>query len=87
MSNEDTAVIAALKRRIREKAAQFQEFMSNPVGRKLVQILNEEFDREDLRGATVEETYYNLGARDVVKYLETLSRVQTDPDAILETSE
>lgn len=72
---EQKEAIAAMKKRIREKAAQFHEFMSNPVGKQLVAILKEEFDGEDLRGTTVENTYYNLGARDVVKYLETLTRV------------
>lgn len=77
----DNANIAAMKKRLREKAAQFNELLNNPVGKNLVKILTEEFDKEDLRGATVEETYYNLGARDVVVYLQQLQRVyKADPE-------
>ena len=71
----DKPAIAAMKKRIREKAAQYAEFLSNPVGQSLINILKEEFDKEDLRGADSLETYYNLGCRDVVKYLETLQRI------------
>ena len=68
--------IEEMKVRIRKKAAAFHELLNNPLGKELVAILEEEFyDKEDLRGDTVEETYYNLGARDVVAYLRTLQRI------------
>ena len=72
---EQKPAIEAMKQRIREKAAQFHELLNNPVGKQLIEILEQEFDRDDLRGTTVEQTYYNLGARDVVKYLQTLQKV------------
>ena len=74
-TNDDTPAIAAMKKRIREKSAKFHEFLSNPVGKELIDIMIEEFDRDDLRGANAKETYYNLGARDVVVYLKTLGRI------------
>lgn len=75
MSIKGEENIAALKKRIREKAAQFHELLNNPVGKQLVDILIEEFvNKDDLRGRTVEDTYYNLGARDVVVYLQQLQR-------------
>lgn len=72
---EQKPAIENMKRRIREKAATFHEFLSNPVGKELIQILKEEFDGADLRGATSDDTYYNLGSRDVVMFLETLGRI------------
>ncbi len=73
--SENNPNIVAMKKRIREKAAQFQELLNNPVGKNLMTILEEEFCKQDLRGATVEDTYYNLGGRDVVEYLKTLQRI------------
>jgi hypothetical protein len=81
MAIQKSEAVLAMERRIREKAAQFHELLNNPVGRQLITILTEEFDKLDLRGATVEETYYNLGCRDVVVYLQTLQRIyDADPE-------
>ena len=75
-SEQQKRRIEAMKNRIRKKAATFGSFLNNPVGQELVNILEEEFyERDDLRGETVEDTYYNLGARDIVVYLRTLQRI------------
>lgn len=41
-------------------------------GQKVLEILEDEFDGQDLRGGDPYETYYNLGARDVVTYIRQL---------------
>jgi len=40
---------------------------------KLLMLLLDEFETDDLRGATVEDTYYRLGQRDVVVYMLRLA--------------
>ncbi len=45
-----------------------------PAGREALQFLQDAFDPEVITGATVEDTYFKLGQRDVVKYIETLLR-------------
>jgi len=37
-------------------------------------LLRDMFDLDDCRGETTEDTYYKLGQRDVVKYIEALLR-------------
>jgi hypothetical protein len=44
--------------------------LASPAGRQLMEDLEACFVRGDLRGRTVEETYYNLGARGVVEKLK-----------------
>jgi hypothetical protein len=43
-------------------------------GAEALKLLQDLFDLDDCRGATVEDTYYKLGQREVVKYIETLLR-------------
>jgi hypothetical protein len=54
---------------LRQKCRLVAEALGTPAGEKLVALLLDEFDRDDLRGTTVEETYFRLGQRDVVNYL------------------
>jgi len=82
MENQETN-IDKMRRRIRGKAAKYVELLNNPVGKDLIAILEEEFCGVDLRGSTVEDTYYNLGSRDLVEYLKQLQRIneREKPDA------
>ena len=57
---------------LRRKAELVRSALEGPGGKELVKILHDEFDMPDLRGDTVEETYYNLGRRDSIIYLEQL---------------
>ena len=57
---------------LKQKAAAVKHVLDTHAGKELLQIMHEEFDRPDLRGATVEDTYYNLGRRDALIYLEQL---------------
>ena len=43
-------------------------------GKEALQLLRDMFDLDDCRGETTEDTYYKLGQRDVVKYIEALLR-------------
>ena len=63
-----TDIMAGLKR----KAGVVRAALTTDGGKELLQIMHDEFDMADLRGDTVEETYYNLGRRDAVVYLEQL---------------
>jgi hypothetical protein len=57
---------------LKQKADAVRHVLTTPSGKELLQIMHDEFDMADLRGDTVEETYYNLGRRDAVIYLEQL---------------
>jgi len=61
--------IELAKERLRVKGRVVREALSTDSGQKLLQLLLEEFDGDDLRGGTVEDTYYRLGQRDVVVYM------------------
>ena len=72
MSEDKQTNVEKMQQRIRGKAAKYVELLNNPVGKDLIEILEEEFCGMDLRGSTVEDTYYNLGSRDLVEYLKQL---------------
>ena len=57
---------------LKRKADAVRHVLTTHAGKELLQIMHDEFDMADLRGDTVEETYYNLGRRDAVVYLEQL---------------
>lgn len=61
--------IELAKERLRVKGKVVREALSTESGQKLLMLLLEEFDGDDLRGGTVEDTYYRLGQRDVVVYM------------------
>ena len=60
---------------IRRKAGAVRALFATDEGRKVLDILGDEFDTDELRGGTVEETYFNLGRRDVLVYLKQLFEV------------
>ena len=64
--------------RLRQKADAVRHVLTTPSGKELLQIMHDEFDMADLRGDSVEETYYNLGRRDAVIYLEQLRDAELD---------
>jgi len=42
-------------------------------GQLLLNFLHEEYNRDNMRGPDVVDTYFNLGQRDVVMLLQTIS--------------
>lgn len=64
-----TDPIEQARDRLRQKGRVVAEALNTEPGKKLTALLVDEFDCDDLRGRTVEETYFRLGQRDVVVYL------------------
>jgi len=48
-------------------------FMNSPIGRQVVRMLEEEFPSGV--GKDPYDTYYKLGSRDVIEYLNQLKRI------------
>jgi hypothetical protein len=66
--------LSKIKTELNRKAAAVQQLLNNPVGKELIQILEDQFTRGELfAGADTHKTAYNLGARDVVVYLRQLA--------------
>ena len=68
---EEHAGIAKLK----EKSRAIRSIFDNPAGRRVLEILSEQFDSDDLRGKTVEETYYKLGQRDALVFIRQMIKL------------
>lgn len=68
----------AIEQEIKRKAALVRRLFATPLGKEVHEILVNQFDADDLRGETVEQTYYNLGQRDVLVYLRQLGEVDID---------
>lgn len=60
---------------IRRKANKVSALFSSNAGIEVLKILEDQFDKPDLRGDSVEDTYFNLGQRDVLIYLRQLHQV------------
>lgn len=56
----------------RKKARKFEELFSSPLGMEVLTMLEAEFDIDELRAQSVENTYFNIGRRDVVVYINQL---------------
>jgi hypothetical protein len=53
-----------------------QRVFSNESGKQLLAVLEAKFAGGDLLGTTVEGTYFNLGSREVVVYLQQLMAIR-----------
>ncbi|AEM62903.1 hypothetical protein phiVC8_p06 [Vibrio phage phiVC8] len=58
----------------KKKAAAFAAVFRTPDGERVLEAIRQEFDKDELRGNTVEGTYFNLGRRDVLVYIEQMIR-------------
>lgn len=58
---------------VKQKASTVARFMNSPIGSQVVRMLEQEFPGG--RGKNPYDTYYNLGARDVIDYLNQLKRI------------
>jgi hypothetical protein len=56
------------------KAKNFHALFTSPVGVKVLEALEEEFNPDTLIGASNAETNYKVGARDVVIYIRQMMR-------------
>ena len=59
---------------IDRKAHTVSEVFNTHAGKEALDVLRDMFDHDDCRGESVEDTYYRLGQRDVIKYIEALLR-------------
>lgn len=57
-----------------KKAGDFHKTFTSPVGVKVLEALEEEFNPDVLLGKTDAETNYNVGKRDVVIYIRQMIR-------------
>lgn len=55
-----------------KKAEAFKRTFLTQTGQEVMEALDAAFNGVDLRGKSVEDTYYNLGARDVLMYINQL---------------
>jgi len=70
--------IDVVKKRLANKSARVQMFMSSELGREIIKVLEEEFCEGTLYALTDRDTAFNLGRRDVVMYLKQLQRWKKD---------
>lgn len=71
----------ALRKRLKQKAAAVARVLTSEDGKILMEALEAEFDGA-LKGATVEETMFNVGAREVVVYLRSLIKYDQRGDNV-----
>lgn len=57
-----------------QKAGDFHKLFTSPVGVKVLEALEREFNPDVLLGKTDAETNYNVGRRDVVIYIRQMIR-------------
>ena len=57
-----------------ERAQILARVFHTPAGKDALKFLQDQFDLDDCRGVDSNDTYYKLGQREVVKYIETLLR-------------
>ena len=64
----------AAREALGQKATDFYQLFTSPVGVKVLTSLEEEFNPDVLLGKTDAETNYNCGKRDVVIYIRQMIR-------------
>lgn len=74
-----------LKNEVKQKSKDFASLFSTPEGKKILKLLQEEFILRDFRGVrdsktSVEDTYFNLGRRDVIVYIEDMIKYSERTD-------
>ena len=70
-----------IRRHIRHKGAAIVTFMNNPIGKAVIQALEDEFYHGELADTgNTNQTFYNLGRRDVVAYMKQLQRIAENDD-------
>ena len=59
---------------VKREATFVSAFVVNQDGKRALEMLAATFDKDHLIGDTVEATYYNLGRRSVVRYIQSMLR-------------
>lgn len=63
-----------------DEIKQFSKNLRSREGKQILRELNLMFNSPDLRGTDTHDTYYNLGKRDVVVYLNDLAEYSPEED-------
>ncbi|MGI9889075.1 hypothetical protein [Vibrio chagasii] len=69
MSNKEE-----VEAKVRKKSELFKHVFESEDGKAVLEALEEEFNRDELRGQTPQDTYFNLGRRDVLVYIKQMIR-------------
>lgn len=77
---EESEQIKKLRSRIRHKGAAIVAFMNSPIGKSVIEALEDEFYHGELLESDPYKTAYNLGRRDVVTYMKQLQRISEKED-------
>lgn len=64
------------KQKLRDKTARFHRLFTTHDGEQVLKDLEDEFDSDDLKGATNADTNYNVGRRDVIVYIRQMMRFE-----------
>ena len=72
MSERDEHHKKRVEEATKRKAAAFAAVFNTRDGEKVLEALEAEFDRDELRGGEPHSTYFNLGQRDVVVYIKQM---------------
>ncbi len=67
-----------IRRRLRHKSAAVTEFMNSPIGKSIIEALEEEFYDGNLFDPDPYVTAFNCGQRDVVIYLRQLKNYPSE---------
>ena len=59
-----------------KNAAAIQRVLQTEPGQQMMEVLKGKFNRGDMVGDTANQTYYNLGARAVVLYIEQMATIR-----------
>jgi hypothetical protein len=78
---EKKVTVEDIRRGIRHKGVAIVEFMNNPIGKAVVEALEDTFCNVELFSPDPHVTAYNLGRRDVVEYIKQLQRIKDNDNA------
>ena len=70
----DYVIPPDIEKRLDERAKAVWAVFQTDGGQRALDVLRDMFDADDLRGQTTEDTYYRLGQRDVIIYIDQLIR-------------
>lgn len=78
MGYEDT--LEEIRQELHQKSKTFKTAFGTPDGKKVLEILSNEFDDLGLMDENPHRTHYNLGRRDVVKYIQQMIEFRREND-------
>lgn len=61
-----------------QRAKLFKQVFGTDAGKKVLEQLRRDFLQGEIRAGTTQDTYYNLGQHDLVKYIIEISEVTTN---------